>query len=121
MQEADASGVKMRQGVIDKARRQAETEVSGAAAGVGGTALDSLVDDIGRRAEDNRMAVMDNWNATVTQLQNEKLGVIAKGTTRVNSLARGQEPVAPSFAGTAFTLAGAGLRYFADTTKAETA
>src|SRR5262245_3247480 len=55
MQEAALTSQRLTASQLDQARRQAEAQVTGADAGIGGSiSLDSLVADIGARSEANR-------------------------------------------------------------------
>ncbi len=118
LQEAEAVSQQMHLSQVDQARRQASTIVSSIDAGRSGITVDALVDDIGRMADENRATLLTNWENTAAQLQAEKEGTEGLYQRRVNSV---RQAVEPSPLTPLLGLAGAGLKYFTDTTKADTA
>lgn len=115
MQEADAVSQQEHLSLVDQARRQASTEVSAVSAGRSGISVDALVNDIGRQADENRATLLTNWEDTAAQLQAEKDGSAGIYARRVNSVRQATEPSPLS---PLMGIAGAGLKYFADETKA---
>lgn len=113
MQEAGATKQAIRQGLIDKERRQAAALVSGVASGRSGITLDALINDIGRASEENRATLLTNWESVAAQLQRQKE---AEGTymRQVNSVGTAEypSPLSP-----VLSVAGAGLRLYGDLTK----
>ena len=114
MQEADATTQRLQAVNIDDARRQAEAVVSGVANGTGGISLDNLVADISRRSEDNRVTLMENYNATAAQLQRSKVAANDQYIARVNNQPTALEP---SPLGAIGGVASAGFRLFGDFNK----
>lgn len=88
MQEQDATSQRKQAAVLEGAEKQAEAQVAGAAAGVAGLSLDSIVGDIGRRTGLNVSTLDQNYRMTADQLQQEKDSATAKAEGRINSVAK---------------------------------
>lgn len=116
MQESGATNQALRVSLIDEERRRANAIVSGVHSGMAGVSVDNLVADIGRRAEENRVTLLTNWESTAAQLQRSKEASEATYEQRVNSMQAGGD--GPSVFGTLAKIAGAGLTFGADLDKA---
>lgn len=119
MQDGAVTSQKVNASYIDEARRTAEAEASGASAGIGGSiSLNSIIGDISRVSEENRVTLLTNWDNTAAQVQREKDAAGNQAQSRINSVSPGTQPnpIAP-----AVQLAGAGLRYETNQVAAERA
>jgi hypothetical protein len=93
LQEQALTSQKLQGSQLDQARRQAEAEASGASSGIGNSiSLDDMVNSIGQRSEENRAAIMTNWNDTAEQFQTEKDAANDTYLSRVNSVNPGTPP-----------------------------
>lgn len=92
MQEQTATEQKIRLDQITGARAAATTIVSGAASGVSGITMDSLLDDVDRRVALNESNAQMNYAMTAQQLQMQKTGAVDQFQSRVNSVQTAQDP-----------------------------
>lgn len=92
VQEADASSLKQHQQDIAVAQKQAEVSVQAASGGVSGISVDSLLNDVSREGDLNKLSIQRNFEATVTQLQKEKDATNNTALNRINSMSPGQHP-----------------------------
>ena len=109
VQERDAAIEEKMSAQSDAVKARSAARVSAGEAGVSGLSVDALMADYygqeGRYAD----SVDRNYENTSQQIDQEMRGVQAAGTTRINSLPRGQRP---SFLDAGLRIAGAGLKAY---------
>lgn len=88
LQEQDALRQKQANLNIQQAQAEAETAVSGAAAGVQGISMDNLLSDVTRRASANKQTEETNTDMILSQLRLQRKGVNSEAVSRINSVAK---------------------------------
>ncbi|MGV1835233.1 virion core protein, T7 gp14 family [Rhizobium rhizogenes] len=87
MQEQDALRQKQTQQNIQEAQAIADTQVSGAAAGISGVSLDNLLQDVNRRASTNRQVEETNTDMILSQLRQQRKATTTQAVGRISAAA----------------------------------
>lgn len=111
MQEQDAAAQKAQSINIDEAGKASEVALSASSAGVSGVSVGNLLADVHRRASSARVNQFANTEATIAQLQQEKIGAKNTAQSRINSAPR------PSALGLIAGITGSGLGAYGDYNK----
>ncbi len=88
MQEQDALRQKTRAQDLEEAEARSEVQAAGAAAGVSGNSLDSLLADVGRRASWNRTTERENTDNIMQQLTVQSKGYNIQAQSRIDSVSK---------------------------------
>jgi hypothetical protein len=105
VQEQDSTSLTIMQADRQARSADAVARVSAGEAGVAGASVDALIGDISRQASDFKVTAERNLDATITQLQREKVGAKSAAQSRINAV-----PSANPFA-TSLQIVSAGVNF----------
>ncbi len=85
VQEQEAAARSNQSQNLEEAQAAADAEASAAVGGVSGLSLSSVLQDVRRRAANNRQATSENVKMTVAQLSLDKKGSANRAQSRINA------------------------------------